>query len=154
MKERSETSEMGTRSVPATVITEDGERLKGRVVYSRGPIVRSLEIACIISSLLALAALGFTIYTLTQSYDRVQDAREKSAKDTCTILRTIIVKSAVTKHRLPVRDGNGQIIGRALLGAGNARQLALRFLRENGLTNCDVYASHVRHGISNTPQTR
>lgn len=98
---------------------------KDRVVRSRGPIIRLLEIGIVVTALLAAVALLFAIALFSRQVDAnrqrlnfVQQSREASAQDSCQVLRNLVTDAFTPERRVR----------------------ALRLLDKNGLGDCTVYA--------------
>lgn len=126
-------------------VTEDGRRIPGRVVYSRGPIVRTLEVVSVIAALLAVATLVYTYVNVSDDFTHIQQAREASAFDTCRIFKVVIDASAQQqRHSYPIRDKRGRVIG-TLTVPDQSKQTAM-FEHRAGLTDCRAYARKVRSG--------
>lgn len=118
----------------------------GRVLYSRGPIIRSLEILSAVAGLLAIAALVFALSSFEGRLDTIQAARQRSAFDTCRILDAVIVASGKSRERVTVYDLKGHVIGYVQFGGRASRNQVKAFIAALGLTNCSRFARSVRTG--------
>lgn len=67
-----------------------GDRRKGHIVTSRSRTIVGLAAAAATSSFLALVSLVISTVIFFQRLDFIQDARAKSAGDSCLILRKAI----------------------------------------------------------------
>lgn len=90
-------------------------------MYSRGPIIRTLELISAFAGLLAIVALIFALVTFSDQLNLIQQSRQKSATDTCYLFRSVVFAAA----------GRGRIAN------------ADAFLYEVGLDNCQRYGRSV-----------
>lgn len=97
------------------------ERRNGRIVYSRGPIIRTLEFISALAGLAAIASLIFALSVFSDRLDLIQQSREYSATDTCYLFRSAI-------HAATPRGKEGP---------------ASAYLTRLGLDNCIVYGRNV-----------
>jgi hypothetical protein len=86
-------------------------RVPGRPVYSRGPIILTLEIVSVMSGLIAIVALIITLTIFSSRVSQaefnaktakeasvlIQEARFRAAEDTCFLLRGLVF-AAATSH--------------------------------------------------------
>lgn len=98
-----------------------GDRRAGRPLTSRGRVIVGLEILCVFTALVAITGVVLALI----EFGQIQNARERSAFDTCRILGALIIRSGQLTHH----------------GAQ-----AHRFLSAVGLSDCGHYALAVRHG--------
>lgn len=92
-------------------------------MYSKGPIIKSLEILSVVSGLIAVAALIISLTAQSNRIDYIQQSRQRSALDSCNILRTILFKATPPARYLE----------------------ASHILKQAGLSNCVQYAHDVRY---------
>jgi hypothetical protein len=97
---------------------------RGRAVYTRGPVIVTLEILSAISALCAIAALVISLSAQSSEIDAhhrqqiaadraIQVSRQHSARDTCELLRGLVLTSTTPARiaqarafvaRTPLRD--------------------------------------------------
>lgn len=100
--------------------------LRGRVVYSRGPIIRVLEVISGLAGIVAVVALILSLTVQSNTISDIQRERNKAARDTCDLLQQLILSSGHITHR---------------------EAQAQKYLVQNGLSNCVAYA----HRVTSTP---
>lgn len=151
MRESDDVTTEGTREgdEPGTVV------VRGRVVYSRGPLIHGLIAFTVVVGLAAVAALAFSLSvfsdqlgTQRQQIETIQTARERSAFDGCRIDQAVILRSAANgRPRYPVRNLHGDLIGYLYTGSLAKREAKARmFLVQVNLNDCHRYAVLVRTG--------
>lgn len=90
-------------------------------MYSRGPIIRTLELISAFAGLLAIVALIFALVTFSDQLNLIQQSRQKSATDTCYLFR-----SAIAAATPPDKKAE-----------------ALAYVNKIGLANCERYGRNV-----------
>jgi hypothetical protein len=116
----------------------------GREVYSRGPIIRTLTIASLISTLGACVALALTLYLVFNRTDQIQTSRAESAADTCRVIRSLVLGSATQPpEHVTIRLNTGQTLTGTLVASGNRAKLALAYIRQHDLDNCAARGRNV-----------
>lgn len=96
------------------------DRRGGRQVMSRGPIIRTLELAAALTGIVSIAALAATLLLWSGTLGRIQTSRARSATATCYLIRRIV-----------------------LLTPRHAAAVAWLDRRDNPLRDCDGYGRTV-----------
>jgi hypothetical protein len=115
----------------------------GRVVYSRGPIVKWLERGTFASSLMGLVAIVVAGYLFVNRTDQIQQSRGDSAADTCRILRELILATATQPPRPIMLQFAGGRIERAKLTNVGQAAIARSTVTRYGLNDCVAYGQRI-----------
>ena len=97
-------------------------RSDGRVVYSRGPIIRTLEVLSAFTGIVAIASLVLALVAFSHGLADIQTSRERAAEDSCHLIRGLVLE-ATPRHRLAA---------------------AITYLDRSPLANCHRYGAQVR----------